>query len=250
MAEAEVHFIAVSENCETVGKISQVASSHGLSLGKVRTCVSDYFENGISAQRGDNVSELVGVIVGFNHDKFSADINCIEGTQVHLANAAQTDSIFKSTRSNFQVNPLDDCSLCILKPHVLKDKKAGLAIEAIIEAGFGIESMYAVHMNVNVAEHLLEVYRGIHPSFTKMMEHMVSGPVLGLLVSSKNGNTVEELREFAGPLEPKLAHKLRPKSLRGKLGIDLARNVIQCTDLPEDGGSECDFFFNVLASLN
>jgi len=59
---------------------------------------------------------------------------------------------------------------------------------------------------------------------------------------------VEEFREFAGPADSEIARYLRPKSLRAKFGLNKVENAVHCTDLPEDGVLEAEFFFNVLQS--
>ena len=37
-------------------------------------------------------------------------------------------------------------------------------------------------------------------------------------------------------------------SYRAKFGIDRVKNAVHCTDLPEDGTIECEYFFNILQS--
>lgn len=59
---------------------------------------------------------------------------------------------------------------------------------------------------------------------------------------------MQEFREFCGPNDPELARHLRPKSLRALFGQDKIKNGIHCTDLPDDGELEVDYFFNLLVS--
>jgi hypothetical protein len=35
---------------------------------------------------------------------------------------------------------------------------------------------------------------------------------------------------------------------RAKFGLDRVRNAVHCTDLPEDGTLECEYFFKILQS--
>ena len=54
-------------------------------------------------------------------------------------------------------------------------------------------------------------------------------------------NVVADFRDFCGPNETELAKVLRPKSLRALFGETRVRNAVHCTDLPEDGGLECEY---------
>ncbi len=43
-----------------------------------------------------------------------------------------------------------------------------------------------------------------------------------------------------------MAKTVRPKSLRAVYGKDKGKNGVHCTDLPEDGVLEVEYFFNIL----
>ena len=49
-----------------------------------------------------------------------------------------------------------------------------------------------------------------------------------------------------GPRDPDIARKLRPGSLRARFGLNCVQNGVHCTDLPEDGPLEIQYFFKVL----
>jgi len=57
---------------------------------------------------------------------------------------------------------------------------------------------------------------------------------------------VVAFRDVCGPHDPEIAKTLRPNTLRARYGIDRIRNAIHCTDLPEDGVLEVEYFFNIL----
>jgi nucleoside-diphosphate kinase len=48
---------------------------------------------------------------------------------------------------------------------------------------------------------------------------------------------------LCGPIDPEIAKNLRPNTLRAKFGVDRVKNAIHCTDLPEDGVLESQYFF-------
>ena len=143
----------------------------------------------------------------------------------------------------------ENCTLCLIKPHILRNGEIGACIGDIVDAGFNIEAVLSVHMTMDIIEHLFEVYRGIYPNYVQVMEHLCSGPCLAIMITNSNGDTVSEFRDFCGPFDSRLAKVLRPKSLRAKFGLDTVYNVLHCTDLSDDGSMECEFLFNTLASL-
>jgi nucleoside-diphosphate kinase len=53
-------------------------------------------------------------------------------------------------------------------------------------------------------------------------------------------------REFVGPSDPEIARHLRPHTLRALFGKDKIKNSVHCTDLPDDGMLEVEYFFRIL----
>ena len=107
----------------------------------------------------------------------------------------------------------------------------------------------------------LEVYDGVVPEYSEMVDEMCSGSVVALEVRLKpqllgnpeEGGTdrqeevVERLRAHAGPWDVNMAKELYSDTIRGKFGRDRIRNAIHCTDLPKDGIIEVEYFFKILA---
>ena len=58
-------------------------------------------------------------------------------------------------------------------------------------------------------------------------------------------NAVKSFRELCGPMDPEIAKNLRPNTIRARFGTDRIRNAIHCTDLPEDGVLESEYFFSI-----
>lgn len=61
-------------------------------------------------------------------------------------------------------------------------------------------------------------------------------------------------RDVAGPWDVDMARELRPNSIRGMFGEDSkefgsARTGVHCTDLAEDGPSECRYFFELMQGV-
>ncbi|CAG9581535.1 unnamed protein product [Danaus chrysippus] len=143
---------------------------------------------------------------------------------------------------------LSNCTLCIVKPHAIREGKLGAAMEAIDEGGFDITAfnMFIVE-NINAAE-FYEVYKGIVQEYKGMVEELSSGPCVAMeiVAKNKNVNTAVEFRKLVGPSDPEIARLLRPHTLRAKLGKTKVQNAIHCSDLAEDGLLEVEYFFKIL----
>merc|ERR1719353_1047796 len=76
------------------------------------------------------------------------------------------------------------------------------------------------------------------------VKQMCAGPVIAMEIRQENA--VETFRKLVGPHDPEIARHLRPDTLRGELGVDRVQNTIHCSDLPEDGLLEVEYFFKML----
>jgi nucleoside-diphosphate kinase len=72
---------------------------------------------------------------------------------------------------------------------------------------------------------------------------MTTGPSIVLEVRQENA--VTSFRQLCGPMDPEIAKNLRPNTLRARFGEDRVKNAIHCTDLPEDGVLESQYFFKI-----
>ena len=138
---------------------------------------------------------------------------------------------------------LNNCTCCIVKPHAMND--AGRIVDCVLDEGFEISAMQLFFLDKPTAEEFLEVYKGVLPEFSQMVDEFTSGPCLVLEVRQEN--VVQSFRDVTGPLDPDSARSLRPNSLRAKFGQDRVHNAVHCTDLPEDGVLESEYFFQILA---
>ncbi len=81
-----------------------------------------------------------------------------------------------------------------------------------------------------------------------MVRQLASGPCVAMEVShgTEPAASVQRLRDLVGPADPDLARTVRPHSLRARLGKNKDENAVHCTDLPEDGPLEVEYFFKIL----
>ncbi|XP_064615445.1 nucleoside diphosphate kinase homolog 7-like [Liolophura sinensis] len=137
-----------------------------------------------------------------------------------------------------------NCTCCVIKPHAVLDGVAGKILSAIIEAGFEISAMQMVNMEQANAEEFYEVYKGVIQEYYAMVKELTHGPCIALEIRSEDAPT--KFRDMAGPADPEIARHLRPRTLRALYGKDKIQNAIHCTDLPEDGLLEVEYFFKIL----
>lgn len=121
-------------------------------------------------------------------------------------------------------------------------------LQSILNAGFTTYAYHSIHLNLQMAEEIMDAYKTVYPSYSKMMDHLCSGPVVAVAIVGSE-NVVKEFREFCGPIEPLVAQTLRRDSLRAIFGVDVVKNAVHCTDLPEDGTMEISYFFETIAKL-
>lgn len=142
------------------------------------------------------------------------------------------------------------CTCCVVLPHVLKEGLAGEVIDAIqrSDANVRISAMELFRLDRMTAAEFLEVYEGVVPHFNETVDHFTTGPCIAMeLVGPDSERAVASFRESAGPWDVEMAKELKPHTLRVRYGHDCVRNAVHCTDLPEDGVSECEYFFDILS---
>lgn len=77
---------------------------------------------------------------------------------------------------------LNNSTCCVIKPHAIKDKSAGLIIDQILSEGFEISAMELFYLDKPSAEEFLEVYKTLIPEFPEMVAELTMGPCLALEV--------------------------------------------------------------------
>jgi nucleoside-diphosphate kinase len=168
--------------------------------------------------------------------------NAVHGSAT-TALAAEEIEFFFGQNANWACTALfNNCTLCIIRPHAVKH--AGQIVARILEEGFEISAMRLWHMDKVVAEEFLDVYKGVLPEYPEMTYQLSNGPAL--VMEIRQEDAVNAFRQLVGPHDPEVAKHLRPDTIRSKFGVDRVRNCCHCTDLPEDGLLEVEYFFNIL----
>ncbi|KAG5175504.1 nucleoside diphosphate kinase [Tribonema minus] len=141
---------------------------------------------------------------------------------------------------------LDACTCCVIKPHAVKAGHAGRILDHVLAQGYEVTALDTVHLDRVSATEFFEVYQGAVPEYKELVDHMITSPCIAMEVRAEDA--VATFRQTAGPWDVEMAKELRPGSLRALFGRDNVRSGVHCTELPEDGVAECQYFFEVLQS--
>lgn len=142
-----------------------------------------------------------------------------------------------------------DCTCCIIKPHVIIEGNLGAILEHISTSNFTITAMAMFTVKLKNSYEFYEIYKGVLPEYEAMAIHLTEGKSIALEVKSTNVslNSVSEFRKLCGPRDPDVARQLYPDTIRALYGKDTVHNAVHCTDLPEDGELEVEYFFKLIA---
>uniref|UniRef100_A0A3P8XTR1 Nucleoside diphosphate kinase homolog 7 n=1 Tax=Esox lucius TaxID=8010 RepID=A0A3P8XTR1_ESOLU len=164
-----------------------------------------------------------------------------------LASAArELEFFFPSTAGQGPANTASysDCTCCIIKPHAISEALTGQILNSISAAGFEVSALQMFNMDRAGAEEFFEVYKGVVSEYPNMVAELCSGPCMALEI--RGTDTPKTFREFVGPADPEIARHLRPSTLRALYGKTKVQNAVHCSDLPEDGLLEVQYFFKIL----
>ena len=167
--------------------------------------------------------------------------NAVHGSDSSTSAERELGLIFGRSKSQPQLN---NCSCIIIKPHAILEGNAGKVIDLLLSEGFEISCMEMFYLDKTTAEEFFEVYKGVLPEYSAIIEHVTSGPIIAMEVRQEN--VVSALRSLVGPHDPDIAKILRPNTIRALFGKDRVKNAVHCTDLPEDGVLEVQYFFELL----
>ncbi|KAI5635583.1 nucleoside diphosphate kinase domain-containing protein [Phthorimaea operculella] len=184
--------------------------------------------------------KLGGIISAIDEAGFN--ITALNMLVVENINAAEFFEVYKGIVPEYKV-------ICLLFLKLRNPRgQAGRIISAIDKAGFNITALnMLVVENINAAE-FFEVYKGIVPEYKGMVEELASGACVAmeLVAKDKSVSSAVEFRKWVGPADPEIARLLRPHTLRAKFGTNKVKNAVHCSDLPEDGLLEVEYFFKIL----
>ncbi|KAJ8253058.1 hypothetical protein GJAV_G00208660 [Gymnothorax javanicus] len=172
--------------------------------------------------------------------------NAAHGSDSLASAARELEFFFPSTAGGGPAGTAKctDCTCCIIKPHAVTEGLTGKILSSVTQAGFEISALQMFNLDRANAEEFLEVYKGVVDEYTSMVSELCSGPCVALEI--RGTEAPRTFREYCGPADPELARHLRPATLRAQFGKNKVQNAVHCTDLPEDGILEVQYFFKIL----
>ncbi|PNF26166.1 Nucleoside diphosphate kinase 7 [Cryptotermes secundus] len=184
----------------------------------------------------------------FGKDK---SLNAAHGSDSCISAERELNIFFPMSRIAQYESPrstatFKNTTCCIIKPHAVQEGLLGDIVSEIQENGFKITAMQMFYMEHPNAQEFYEVYKGVLAEYSGMVNQLVSGASVAMEIAGSDADTPSKFRAFVGPADPELARKLRPTTLRAKFGKTRVQNAVHCTDLPEDGLLEVEYFFKIL----
>jgi nucleoside-diphosphate kinase len=71
-----------------------------------------------------------------------------------------------------------------------------------LDEGFEISAMEIFNLDRPTADEFFELYKGIVPEYSSMVDHMISGPCLVLEIRQEN--VISQFKNIAGSYDPNI----------------------------------------------
>jgi len=259
MSLHEVHVLCTvnREDGHVLGELFKTARLQDMRTGRVATTSQSISVAGLNIIPDDFIIEIVANS-SETAEKFISKAQDISGAVTAITLEAELIRQIINSASPSSIP--DDCTLCIIKPHVVHANRHEEAVNAILNhGGFSIAGVMMTHLHSDMADEFLRVYRKIIPLYSSLIEQFSGGPLMAVMITRSSYGSSDmpigpEFREFCGPMNCELAALIRPNSMRAKLGnpgvkTNIVQNGVHCTDLEDDGFMECSYFFKTIASI-
>jgi nucleoside-diphosphate kinase len=217
----------------SMGRILDSVAQSGLAIGELRL-----LSDGLALKlMGESSAEV--------WSSLAPQINATLGDG---AVSTLGDDVFATPLPKPSVADIETSSLLLVRAHAIKAGVLGRVVDQILGSGFEVLNAAMLQLSRPNATEFLEVYRGVVPECVDWMDELTSGKVVALQLRYTDDPTatVLRVRELCGAHDPEIAQHLHPNSLRAQYGESKVKNAVHCTDLPEDGPLEVQYFFQIL----
>ena len=126
--------------------------------------------------------------------------NAVHGSDSTTSAAREIGLFFGEGNAMKSSAVMNNCTLCIIKPHIIRDGQTGQLIDMILQKGFEISAAEMFNLNRPQIEEFYDVYKGVLPEYIPLIEHMSNGPTIMLEVRQEDA--VSTFRELTGPYDP------------------------------------------------
>ena len=115
-----------------IGNVITSANSSKLMIGKIKTVSNDVYESGIILNQGDVIIEIVAL----DHKAPSIFIETVTKQIGNIEINKVTVELLQNLLIGCKELPVtSNCTLCLIKPHVIKSLNTGKLISKIINEG-------------------------------------------------------------------------------------------------------------------
>jgi nucleoside-diphosphate kinase len=132
---------------------------------------------------------------------------------------------------------MEEKTLAIIKPDVVKKKLTGKIIQRIEEENFRISGLKMLHLSKEEAKGFYIVHEG-KPFYESLTDFMSSGRIVVMVLERENA--IAHWREVMGVTDPALAE---PGTLRRMFGFSIERNAVHGSDSPTTAEWEINYFY-------
>ena len=132
---------------------------------------------------------------------------------------------------------MEEKTLAIIKPDVVKKKLTGKIIQRIEEENFRITGLKMLHLSKEEAKGFYIVHED-KPFYESLTDFMSSGRIVVMVLERENA--IAHWREVMGVTDPALAE---PGTLRRMFGFSIERNAVHGSDSPATAEWEINYFY-------
>lgn len=122
---------------------------------------------------------------------------------------ALDDKVFKGIISQASS---ENGTCAVVKPHALVQGNFGNILKALFSTSLNISGLQMFYLSRHDCQEFFEVYKGVMQEFPQVCDHVSSGACVAIALNGDN--SVQSLRDIAGPIDPEVAKYLRPDTLR------------------------------------
>jgi nucleoside-diphosphate kinase len=131
----------------------------------------------------------------------------------------------------------------MIKPDAFSKGFTGGILDQILNAGYSIKAMKALHLTKESAGEFYAVHKE-RPFYGELVEFMSSGPIVAAILEKENA--VADFRTLIGATNPANAAE---GTIRKKYASSMGENAVHGSDSDENAKIEGDFFFNAFERI-
>lgn len=128
-------------------------------------------------------------------------------------------------------------TLILVKPDGVQRGLIGPIVGRFEQRGLKLVGMKFLQMSPALAAKHYGVHKG-KPFYESLVTYIVSGPIVAMVWEGKNA--VSAARATMGITNPAEA---APGTIRGDFGMEIGRNLVHGSDIPENAKDEVELFF-------